>query len=51
LNRVLVPEMNRGQVAGEVRKCTSCEVISLNQTNGEVIPPEHILDGLRRISR
>jgi 2-oxoglutarate ferredoxin oxidoreductase subunit alpha len=51
LNRVLVPEMNRGQVAGEVRKCTSCEVISLKQTNGEVIPPGHILDDLRRISR
>jgi 2-oxoglutarate ferredoxin oxidoreductase subunit alpha len=51
LKRVLVPEMNRGQMAGEVRKCASCEVISLNQTNGEVIPPEHILDGLRRISR
>jgi 2-oxoglutarate ferredoxin oxidoreductase subunit alpha len=51
LKRVLVPEMNRGQMAGEVRKCASCEVIPLNQTNGEVIPPEHILDGLRRISR
>jgi 2-oxoglutarate ferredoxin oxidoreductase subunit alpha len=51
LQRVLVPEMNRGQVAGEVRKCTSREVISLSQINGEVIPPEAILDGLRRISR
>jgi 2-oxoglutarate ferredoxin oxidoreductase subunit alpha len=51
LKRVLVPEMNRGQVAGEVRKWTSREVISLSQTNGEVIPPEAILDGLRRISR
>ena len=47
LERVLVPEMNRGQVAGEVRKWTSCNVISLSQTNGEVIPPERILDGLR----
>jgi 2-oxoglutarate ferredoxin oxidoreductase subunit alpha len=51
LQRVLVPEMNRGQVAGEVRKCASCELISLNQTNGEVIPPEYILGRLRSISR
>jgi 2-oxoglutarate ferredoxin oxidoreductase subunit alpha len=51
LKRVLVPEMNRGQVAGEVRKCASCEVISLSQTNGEVIPPDNVLDGLRRMSR
>ncbi len=49
LERVLVPEMNRGQVAGEVRKWTSCEVVSLSQTNGEVIPPDRILDGLRGI--
>ena len=51
LKRVLIPEMNRGQVAGEVRKFVSCEVVSLSQTNGEVFPPEHILDGLRRITR
>ncbi len=50
LKRVLVPEMNRGQVAGEVRKYATCDVVSLTQTNGEVIPPERILDGLRRIS-
>ncbi|HME44514.1 MAG TPA: 2-oxoacid:acceptor oxidoreductase subunit alpha [Syntrophorhabdales bacterium] len=49
LERVLVPEMNRGQVAGEVRKWTSCDVVSLGQTNGEVIPPDRILDGLRGI--
>jgi 2-oxoglutarate/2-oxoacid ferredoxin oxidoreductase subunit alpha len=49
VRRVLVPEMNRGQVAGEVKKYSPCEVIPLNQTNGEVIPPEKILDALRRI--
>ncbi len=49
LKRVLVPEMNRGQVAGEVQKCCQCDVVPLGQTNGEVIPPEKILDQLRRI--
>ncbi len=49
LKQVLVPEMNRGQVAGEVRKLCSSDVISLNRTNGEVIPPAAIIDGLRRL--
>lgn len=48
---LLVPEMNRGQVAGEVRKYVSCEVIRLNQTNGEVIAPEAIMNGVRRLRR
>jgi 2-oxoglutarate ferredoxin oxidoreductase subunit alpha len=51
LKKILVPEMNRGQVAGEVRKNCQCEVVPLGQTNGEVIPPETILDSLRRICR
>jgi len=49
IKRVLVPEMNRGQVGGEIRKYTSCEVVGLNQTNGEVIPPEVIMDAIRRL--
>ena len=49
MKKVLVPEMNQGQVAGEVKKFCSCEVISLGQTNGEVIRPETILETLRRI--
>ena len=49
IKRVLVPEMNRGQVAGEIRKYSPCEVIQLNQTNGEVIPPEAIIEHLRRL--
>jgi 2-oxoglutarate/2-oxoacid ferredoxin oxidoreductase subunit alpha len=47
--RVFVPEMNRGQVAGEVRKYCSCEVTSFGQTNGEVIRPETMEQALRRI--
>ncbi len=49
VKKVIVPEMNQGQVAGEVKKYCSCEVISFSQTNGEVIRPETILDLLRKI--
>jgi 2-oxoglutarate ferredoxin oxidoreductase subunit alpha len=48
--KILVPEMNQGQVAGEVKKFAACEVFSLPQTNGEIIRPETILDKLRRIA-
>ena len=47
--KVMVPEMNLGQVAGEVKKYCSCEVIPIGQTNGEVIRPETILETLRRM--
>jgi 2-oxoglutarate/2-oxoacid ferredoxin oxidoreductase subunit alpha len=49
VRKIFVPEMNRGQIAGEVRKVCSGEVISFGQTNGEIIPPEIIEDQLRRI--
>jgi 2-oxoglutarate/2-oxoacid ferredoxin oxidoreductase subunit alpha len=49
VKKVMVPEMNRGQVAGEVKKFCSSDVIPLGQTNGEIIRPEKILEGLRRI--
>ena len=47
--KLVVPEMNLGQVAGEVRKYCPCEVIPVGQTNGEVIRPEIILEVLRRV--
>ena len=49
VKKIMVPEMNLGQVAGEVKKYVSCDVISLSQTNGEVIRPERILGALRKI--
>ena len=49
VKKVFVPEMNRGQVAGEIKKYCCREVISFGQTNGEVIPPETIREALRRI--
>jgi len=45
---IFVPEMNRGQVAGELKKYTSTPVIPLPKTNGEVIEPGEIVEGIRR---
>jgi 2-oxoglutarate ferredoxin oxidoreductase subunit alpha len=49
VKKVIVPEMNQGQVAGEIKKYCSCEVISLGQTNGEVVRPEKIIGVLRKM--
>jgi hypothetical protein len=38
-------------VAGEIRKACLCDVFSIGQTDGEVIPPEKIFDALRRLSQ
>jgi 2-oxoglutarate ferredoxin oxidoreductase subunit alpha len=45
---LFVPEMNKGQVAGEVRKYVSCQVVTFAQTNGEVIYPDVIIEQLKR---
>jgi 2-oxoglutarate ferredoxin oxidoreductase subunit alpha len=50
VKKVIVPEMNLGQVAGEVKKFCRCDVIPLNHTDGEVIRPETILEILRRVA-
>jgi len=49
VKKVIVPEMNLGQVAGEVRKFCPCDVIPINQMNGEVIRPETIIEMLKKI--
>lgn len=49
VKKILVPEMNLGQVAGEVRKYVPCDVFSLTQTNGEVIGPDVLIETLRRL--
>ncbi|MFB3885885.1 MAG: 2-oxoacid:acceptor oxidoreductase subunit alpha [Thermodesulfobacteriota bacterium] len=49
VKRMIVPEMNQGQVAGEARKYCPCEVIPLGQTNGEIIRPETIMGLLKKI--
>jgi 2-oxoglutarate ferredoxin oxidoreductase subunit alpha len=47
--KILVPEMNLGQVAGEIMKYASCEVVPYNQVNGEIIHPRTIMEQLRRL--
>ena len=39
VERILVPEMNLGQVEGEVRKAARCEVEGYHQVDGEIIHP------------
>jgi len=49
VQKIFVPEMNMGQVVGEVMKYARCEVVPYNQANGEVIHPSTIMEQLRRI--
>ena len=49
IKKIFVPEMNMGQVAGEIMKYTPCEVISFSQTNGEVLHPYMIVEQLERL--
>jgi len=49
VKKVVLPEMNQGQVAGEVKKFYPGEMISLRQTNGEIIRPEKIITALRKV--
>ncbi|HOP48178.1 MAG TPA: 2-oxoacid:acceptor oxidoreductase subunit alpha [Desulfobacteraceae bacterium] len=46
---MLVPEMNRGQIKGEVMKYAECDVMPYNQTDGEIIHPDTIIRDLRRL--
>jgi 2-oxoglutarate ferredoxin oxidoreductase subunit alpha len=50
VKKVFVPEMNLGQIAGEVKKYCRCDVLPFGQTNGEVIRPETIIELLKKIS-
>ncbi len=47
--KIFVPEMNKGQVAGEVMKYTCSEVVSYSQTDGDIIHPDTIMEELRRL--
>ena len=49
VKRLVIPEMNLGQVAGEAKKYCGCDVIPVGQTNGEIIRPETIQETLRRV--
>jgi len=47
--KIFVPEMNRGQVAGEIMKYVCGDVVSYAQTNGEVIHPATIIEQIGRL--
>ena len=47
--KIFVPEMNSGQVAGEIMKYARCEVVKYNQMNGEIIEPHTIVEALRSL--
>jgi 2-oxoglutarate ferredoxin oxidoreductase subunit alpha len=47
--KIFVPEMNSGQIAGEIMKYANCEVIPYNQTNGEIIHPNQVIKEVRSI--
>jgi 2-oxoglutarate ferredoxin oxidoreductase subunit alpha len=49
VKKIFVPEMNRGQVAGEATKSSRCEVVPFCQTNGEIIAPGAIRAELMRL--
>ncbi len=49
VEKIFVPEMNQGQVAGEIRKYTQKTVISLAQTDGEIIHPNRLIEEIGRI--
>ena len=49
VGKIVVPEMNMGQVAGEVKKYAACDVIAYGQVNGEIIHPNTIMEQLRRL--
>jgi len=49
MKKILVPEMNMGQVVGEVMKYACCEVIPYSQANGEIISPDTIIEQMRRL--
>ena len=50
VKKLIVPEMNQGQIAGEVKKYSCSDVIPIGQTNGEVIRPEKIFEVLKRFA-
>lgn len=47
--RILVPEMNMGQVAALARQYADCEVLAYNQYNGRTISPLVIEEEMRRV--
>jgi 2-oxoglutarate ferredoxin oxidoreductase subunit alpha len=50
VKRLFVPEMNHGQMAGEVRKAFRGDVATYGQTDGEVIAVQTMVRELERLT-
>jgi 2-oxoglutarate ferredoxin oxidoreductase subunit alpha len=48
VKRIVVPEMNLGQMVYVVEAAAKCDVVPFNQMDGTVIYPSSIVDALRR---
>jgi 2-oxoglutarate/2-oxoacid ferredoxin oxidoreductase subunit alpha len=48
VSRVFIPEMNLGQIEGEVRKLFRGDIFSYHQINGEIIHPQRMIEEVRR---
>jgi 2-oxoglutarate ferredoxin oxidoreductase subunit alpha len=48
VHKVVIPEMNMGQLANEIRKFNDygCQIIQVNRNDGILITPQQIIDGL-----
>ncbi len=46
---VIVPEMNLGQLIGEVRQNVNCKVVGVNKANGIMISPKEIIETIKEV--
>ena len=47
VDRIIVPEMNQGQIAREVERIAGRKKVTrVNRTNGEMVTPQMILDAI-----
>jgi 2-oxoglutarate ferredoxin oxidoreductase subunit alpha len=49
ISKIVVPEMNQGQVVREIQRFTNCQVIPYNKTDGTVISAKEILEKVNDI--
>lgn len=49
VEKIFVPEMNSGQIAGEIMKYACGKVVTYSQINGEIIHPQVIMEEVRRL--
>ncbi len=46
VKKLIVPEMNLGQIVREIERVSKCDVVRLSKVNGEVITPSEIVEEL-----